>query len=153
MSVQPKKSAVQNELSRLRDRVDELEQTLQAIQAGQVDALVMTGTDGVRVYSLEGAEHPYRVMIESIREGAATLDAQGSILYANGRMAELFSTPLDRLIGGPLHAHLPSEQWPRLRALIEQAHRRPTTCEVAIAEPMGTRRVLRLSFTPFRGSG
>ena len=141
----------QTDLRRLKARVDELEHTLQAIQGGEVDALVMSGPDGINVYTLQGAEHPYRVMVESIREGAATLDTDGNVLYANGRLAELLGIPLEGLIGATLQDHAPSREWPRLQSLIERGRRHAATCELSIGEITGTRRVLRISFSPFRG--
>ncbi|MGO8931332.1 MAG: PAS domain-containing protein [Limisphaerales bacterium] len=53
----------------------------QRLPAGEVDALVM----GEEVYTLKGAETPYRLLIESMNEGAATLAADGTILYCNRR--------------------------------------------------------------------
>ncbi len=37
------------------------------------------------VFTLKGAEPPYRVFVEAMNEGAATLDAGGAILYCNNR--------------------------------------------------------------------
>ena len=41
---------------------ENLEETFLAIQRGQVDAVVVNGTDGDQVFTLQGAEHPYRVL-------------------------------------------------------------------------------------------
>jgi len=71
----------------LHARVQELEDTLTAIREGSVDALVISAPTGDQVFTLQGAEHPYRVLVETINEGAATLDAQGTVLYANARFA------------------------------------------------------------------
>ena len=46
------------ENAELRARLDEAEETLRAIRAGEVDALVI----GEQVYSLKGAETPYRIL-------------------------------------------------------------------------------------------
>ncbi len=59
------------ELSR---RLIELEEILHAIRHGEVDAVVVSAATGDRVFTLQGAEHPYRVLVESMNEGAATLD-------------------------------------------------------------------------------
>ena len=61
----------------LRARLDEVEQTLAAIRAGDVDAMVMRGPGGERVFTLEGADHGYRVMLEVMSEGVAKLTAGG----------------------------------------------------------------------------
>jgi len=58
-----------HELDELRRRLREAEETLNAIRDGEVDALVASGPSGEKVFTLEGAEHPYRVLVESMNEG------------------------------------------------------------------------------------
>ncbi len=77
----------------LQARVQELEDTLMAIRQGTVDALVISAPTGDQVFTLQGAEHPYRVLVETINEGAATLDAEGTVLYANTRFARVSECP------------------------------------------------------------
>ena len=76
----------------LRRRLEEAEETLRAIRTGEVDALVVDGADGERVFTLQGADHPYRALIESMQQGAASLGADGTILYCNRRFAEMVET-------------------------------------------------------------
>jgi hypothetical protein len=59
-------SSVRLELEELRQRLQEAEETLDAIRNGEVDALVVSGPSGEKVFTLEGAEHPYRVLVESM---------------------------------------------------------------------------------------
>src|SRR6185295_2499916 len=70
-------------LAKLRARLAEAEETLRAIRTGEVDAVVVAGKQGPQVFSLQGAEHEYRVLIESMNEGALTLTMDKMILYAN----------------------------------------------------------------------
>ena len=46
----------------LRARLAEAEETLRAIRSGEVDAIVVSGPDGNRVFTLEGADTPYRIL-------------------------------------------------------------------------------------------
>ena len=87
----------------LRVRLQELEDTLSAIRRGEVDAVVVSRPEGDRVFTLQGADHPYRVMVEAINEGAATLSVNGQVLYSNHRFAEMIAMPLENLIGCKLH--------------------------------------------------
>jgi diguanylate cyclase (GGDEF)-like protein len=81
----------------------EAEETLRAIGAGEVDAFVVSdGADSQRVFTLSTADRPYRVFVENMREGAATVSLSGIILYANRRLAELLSCPRESLVGLPL---------------------------------------------------
>jgi len=105
-------------LTELRARLDEAEQTLSAIRSGGVDALVVGSEEGPRVYTLEGADHVYRLLIESMNEGALILSAAALILYANQRFARMLKLPLARVIGQPFHHFLPREARGTLKSLL-----------------------------------
>jgi PAS domain-containing protein len=88
-----------SENERLRFRLEEAEETLQAIHSGEVDALVISSASGEsQVFSLQGAEHPYRVLVETMSEGAAFLCMDGMIAYCNRRLADLLQVPMEKLI-------------------------------------------------------
>lgn len=87
------------ELEELRGRLEEAESTLEAIRTGGVDALVVSGPDGDRVYTLEGADYPYRVLVEVMSEGVVTLSSDGTVLSCNSRFSELVKRPSEQIIG------------------------------------------------------
>ena len=89
-------------IDELRNRLQEAEDTVRAIRAGEIDALVVTGPLGEKVFILRGADHPYQVIVEEMNEGAATLSPQGTILYCNRRFADLLETPLEQIIGSSI---------------------------------------------------
>ena len=55
----------------LRAQLEDSQETLRAIQEGEVDALVIDTPEGQRMFTLQGGEHPYRALIEQMLEGAA----------------------------------------------------------------------------------
>jgi diguanylate cyclase (GGDEF)-like protein len=84
-------------------RMTEAEETLRAIGAGEVDAFVVSdGGTGRRVFTLATADRPYRMFVENMRDGAATVSPGGLILFANRRLAELLSCSQDMIVGSPL---------------------------------------------------
>ena len=84
-------------------RMAEAEDTLRAIAAGEVDALVVSdGGSDRRVFTLSTAHRPYRMFVENMRDGAATVSSGGVILYANRRLAELLSSPRESIVGSRL---------------------------------------------------
>jgi PAS domain-containing protein len=85
---------IPDEPQALRIRLAEAEDTLRAIRQGEIDALVVEGPKGHRIYTLEGADEPYRMLVEEMHEGAAVLTGRGDILYANTRFAALAGEPL-----------------------------------------------------------
>jgi len=92
----------------LRMRLEEAEETLRAIRKGEVDALVVSGPQGDRVYTLKGAEQPYRVFVEAMNEGAVTLSHDGTILYCNDRFADMVETPHEKVIGNSIYEFIVS---------------------------------------------
>ena len=89
-------------IDELHSRLQEAEETLRAIRAGEIDALVVTGPLGEKVFILRGADHPYRVIVEEMNEGAITLSPEGTILYCNQRFADLLKAPLEQVIGSSI---------------------------------------------------
>lgn len=86
----------------LRSRLAEIEDALTAIRNGEVDAIVVSGSQGEQVYSVSSAETPYRTFIEEMSEGAVTLTKEGTILYCNQRFAEIVQSPYDKVIGSSM---------------------------------------------------
>ncbi|HVI55982.1 MAG TPA: ATP-binding protein [Luteibacter sp.] len=84
---------------RLEERLREAEETLDAIRRGEVDAVVVHHPEGERVYTLESADRPYRVLVEHMQEGAVTLTGEGVILYCNHRFATLLGSTRESMIG------------------------------------------------------
>ena len=108
------------EIDSLRSQLVEAEGALEAIRSGEVDALVIYAPGGEQIYTLQGAEHPYRIMVETMNEGAATVLEDGGIQYANSRLAELLKVPLETLVGSSLLDYIVEEDWDTFEGLVEQ---------------------------------
>ncbi|MEN3289737.1 MAG: hypothetical protein V7634_4037 [Bradyrhizobium sp.] len=80
----------------------EAEETVAAIQRGNVDAVVVQGPEGPQVIMLQGADAPYHILVERMSDGALTLDADGAIVYVNSRFCALAGLPADALVGRSL---------------------------------------------------
>ena len=77
------------EMQELRAQLEEAQETLNAIRRGEVDGLVVSTPKGEQVYSISGAEKPYRVLMEKMREGAIMLSDDNIILYSNSGFAKI----------------------------------------------------------------
>jgi PAS domain S-box-containing protein len=95
----PTKEQLLADLADLKMRLQETEETLAAIHSGAVDAIVVSGTAGDQVYTLQGADQSYRLLVESINEGTVTLSGEGTILYSNRQFADMLGYPLEKVIG------------------------------------------------------
>jgi two-component system NarL family sensor kinase len=138
----------------LRGQVAELQETLRAIRMGEVDAVLVSSPSGDQVFTLQGAEHPYRLMVETIDEGAATLSDDGTVLYANRSFAEIFNAPLERFIGAPLNDFVFGEDVELLQTLISDATTHIVRGEIRLDTADGGRiRTIRLTLSPVREQG
>jgi two-component system, LuxR family, sensor kinase FixL len=105
--------SLQKRLKKMRARLVETEQTLEAIRTGKVDALMVHTSEGEQVFTLLGADRPYRIMVEQMAEGAVTFSGDGTILFCNQRFAELLHVPPEQIVGSKLFDYLsPAERVP-----------------------------------------
>lgn len=113
--------SARRELAALRIRVFEAEETLRALRAGEIDAIVVAGHQGEQIFTLRGEDYNYRVLVETMTEGTVTLLADGTIIYSNLRFAELVQMPLEQTIGAAFQQFVAPEDWLRLEALLANA--------------------------------
>jgi two-component system, NarL family, sensor kinase len=141
------------ELAKLRARLAEAEEALRAIRIGAVDAVVVTGRQGRQVFTLEGAEHAYRVLIESMSEGALTLSADKTILYANQCFARMVKCPLEQVTGGSIRRFLSAEGRAMLRPLLKQADKSGSKIQVRLNAGDGSQIPVHISIRPLAKNG
>src|SRR5688572_5330969 len=83
-----------SEVVGLRLQLAEALETLEAIRNGEVDAVVVGGPENRKVYTLETADHSYRLLIEQMTDGALMLSEKGAVLYGNKALAHMLgATP------------------------------------------------------------
>ncbi len=138
MAVTASRSASNEELMREIDllrarlaesdsRLAEAQELIQAIQQGDVDAVVVSGPAGEQVFSLKDTEYGYRALVEAMSEGAATLAADGTVLYSNERLSQMLGVSLEKIIGGHVTRHLSDDTARVVEALLDQALRGKST--------------------------
>jgi len=104
----------------LRSQLDEAAETLHAIRTGQIDALVVEGNNGHELYTLKTADHTYRIFIETMNEGAVTLNENGLILYSNTMFARMVGQPLSAVLGVPFTGFVDSDSLADYQLLFSQ---------------------------------
>jgi PAS domain S-box-containing protein len=107
------------DLAALRRRLQEAEDTLDAIRSGHVEALIVRSGDTEEIFTLRSADQPFRLMVEQMHEGAMTLASDGTILYCNQRFAEMMAVPAERITGENLSQFVECNDLPKLRALLQ----------------------------------
>ncbi|HXB54803.1 MAG TPA: ATP-binding protein [Vicinamibacteria bacterium] len=99
----------------------ELEETLRAIRSGEVDALVVETNGEDRVFTLKSADHAYRLIVEQMQMGAATLSEDGVVLYCNPFLAALLDVPEEAILGTWLSRFLDGPGVASLTGLLQAA--------------------------------
>ena len=133
---------------RLRTRLADAEETLRALRGGEVDSVRVAGTAGAQVFTLEGAEHAYRLLIESMNEGALTLTADAVVLYANQCFARMVKCPLEQVIGRSLRRFLCAKDRAALRPLLERADHTGAKIQVQLNADDDSQRPVQISIRP-----
>ena len=123
---------LKSEVVELREKVRELEETLDAIRSGEVDAIVVSKGDIHQVYTLEGADHPYQALIENIREGALTLSRTGMILYTNTRFADMVQVLPENVPGTSILDYICPEHQREIEGALREIVQRPCRIRVRI---------------------
>jgi PAS domain S-box-containing protein len=77
---------------------EDAEQVIHAIHHGDVDAFVVVKGGDPKVITLEGADEPYRVLVQRMNEGVLTVGSDGYIIFVNDRLSELTGFPAEDLI-------------------------------------------------------
>ena len=133
------------DIEALLARLEEAESTLAAIRDGHVEALVVSSDHGPRVYALEGADHRYRRLVETMSEGALLVSADGVIVYSNAAFAEMVSAPLERVMGRPMADFVVHRQEQALSELLEGARTHWGAGELMLCGALGNERPVYLS--------
>jgi PAS domain S-box-containing protein len=96
-------------LAELRAQLREAQETIDAIRGGGVDSLMIGSPGQEQVYAVASADRTYRLIVNAMDEGTATVSLGGVVLDANPRLcrmtghgtAELIGTAMLELIAAP----------------------------------------------------
>src|SRR6202795_2303460 len=131
-------------------RLSEAEETLRAIRSGEVDAIVVNRQGEEKVFTLQGADHTYRVFVERMNEGAAVLSYDHTVLHCNGRFARFLGAGLQSVIGSSMLDLVWPEDHPKLDALLRRAAQRNCRGEIRLQSRKGVPLSVHLSLNPLR---
>jgi len=140
------------ECRHLQARLREAEEALRAITEGAADAIVVSGSQGKRVFASAGADQYYRTLVETMNEGTITLLPGGVIGYSNRTFAELVGTKLEQIVGSSFTRFLPPEQWTAFNSLLERTGNSRHWAEFTLCTGDGNLVPVQLSAQQLEGS-
>jgi PAS domain S-box-containing protein len=113
--------------------LSESEETLRAIREGEVDAVVVSGSRGDQILTLDQGESVYRLMVETMNEAGLAVAPDGTVLFANSPLTQMLGVPLEQVVGKPLVLHVRPDHQQDLVTLLDAARRRPTDARLVLA--------------------
>ncbi len=137
----------------LKQRLDESEQTLNAIRNGEVDAFLISTDSGEQVYTLKGADEPYRIFLEQMNEGAIIISRDSTILYSNQSFARSMRTQLDKVIGDDLLSYIHSSDRMMFQHLLDRSVNGRVRDEMLLKAKDGTRMPMQISINLLSAPG
>ena len=140
------------ENGQLRLRLEESEAVVEAIRNGIVDAVVVHAAPGESVYTLEGADRPYRLLVEAMPQGVALLNQEGVILFCNPGLADLFQLSTQKVIGTTVDGFVPERDHTLWASMLRNGENALAQKEVRLRRQDGTTfpAALALSVLPLR---
>jgi PAS domain S-box-containing protein len=136
---------------KLRARLKTAEETLAAIRSGEVDALIVSGRRGEQVVTLKGGEPAYRMLVEAMSEGAATLSSDGAVLYSNRKFAEMIRRPPGKVAGTSARSLVEQKERDRFGTFLASAQKGVAKGEFNLRSSNGRLIPVHLSLNRFRG--
>ena len=122
-----------HEIGELKYKLDEANETIEAIRTGQVDALVVNGLNGHRLYTLKSADHAYRVFIEKMSEGAVSVNTSGLIVYCNTKFASMVAQPLSKVLGRSFTEFVVKESQGEINHVFDKAWGQEVKSEILLS--------------------
>ena len=141
-----KTESVEDELIELQRRLEDAEETLRAIRAGEVDALVIDGPNGADIYTLTSADYPYRLMIDEMNEGAVSVSPDAYILYGNRNFASILGLHETNASGIPFTDYIAPHLREQFLEDIKQAHEQGIRREYMLSNGSGKETPVLISF-------
>jgi PAS domain S-box-containing protein len=123
---------LQRENEALHAQLAEAHETIEAMRNNTSPSLAVSGNPDAPVYSVPESEHLYRLLVEQMSEGAATLTTDGIILYANQRLGKMLNAAPERLTGSSLFTWLAPSEHEQVQSLLRQADTRRNRVEAVL---------------------
>lgn len=97
-----KEELLKKENLELKQKLQERDDALQAIQRGEVDAIVVKTPKGDQLFSIVSPDQPYQLFIDQMGEAALVVSNDGDILYANPCFHQMIGISEENILGSPL---------------------------------------------------
>jgi len=108
-------------IKELENQLEESEQLIEAIKAGEVDAFAINKENKSEIYTLQSGDYAYRVLIEEFEEGAINITEEGLIVYTNPYFFKLLNLPYEKVIGYSIFNFIHADSKNEFNALLKES--------------------------------
>jgi PAS domain S-box-containing protein len=137
------------ELTELREQLREAHETIDAIRSGDIDSLVIGPPGQEQVYAVASADRTYRLIVNAMSEGTATVSPRGVILDANPRLCLMTGRNGTELTGAPALDLIPEACQTTFARLLDIGVGESAHGEVDLTGPGGTTIPVLLAVSAF----
>ena len=141
------------EIEELKARLSGSKDTLMSIQSEGVEGSVINIPSVSQSFTPNNADYSYRVLIESMFDGAATLSQDLDITYSNGKLSEMLGLKLDQIVGKRVSSIIHPDDLARFNSIIEKGKKETQNGEIRIMGNSGKEVPVLLSCTPLNNEG
>ncbi len=138
------------EINALRQSLDEAQETLRAISAGEIDAVLIKGEDSATVMTLGPSDSPYRILLDESAQARAVVSPDGVILHVNAALTKLLQRTPEELTGTLLGDLVEPGSLAALRALFREGAEAEAEKELILRNRAGQRIPLSLGVRPLK---
>lgn len=131
--------ALRQETAALRVVLTKPEDTLRALHAGEADAFTVDTSSGVRLVTRDGAERPYRVIVEAMNEGAVSATLDGVIVYCNPCLAAMVGVERRKIIGSSLLTYFSDADTAGIATALRDSHMQHRRVQATLVASDATR--------------
>ena len=116
----------------LQKQLREAKKSYAAGKTENIDALVRSDKNKLKIYTEIASDKTYRVLVEKMHEGAVTVDKEGTILYANFYFSNMVKFPLQKITGTKFTSFIAHSSAESLDSLLTQGWEKAVKGEVYI---------------------
>jgi PAS domain S-box-containing protein len=129
---------LRSRLEELTERVREHEGLVRALQAGEVDAIVVLKRDGAAISRLQSDEPLYRTIVDNLPQGVATVLSDGTIVYLNAHLGRMIGSDAADLLGKTLLDVVAESDRTRFTSFLQRALTAPQETSFTFRWTTGT---------------
>ena len=129
-TIEPGQDQLSEEVAELRLQLAEANETIDAIRSGRVDA-VLSGK-GDQLFTLTGANDPYRVLIEEMNQGAVTLSVERLDSLLQSPLRRLLKTPMEEIVGFDFEGFVAPDERAAFVTLLRDSSKHGTAGEITL---------------------